>query len=448
MEQLNAMFIMNRADADEQHPLGLDGTYGPWSEQLWRRLAECYGWSTEIILELSPKVQLIPAMEKSHSLDEPDPFYESKLISNKRITSSDHFQDVRHLIFQCDSFPKYSPGDVAVFKPINSDEAIQELLKVLGWSSIADIQYEIIPQRPGVNLPSRFSTLTDLFRYHLDITSPPKRVFFEVASRHVKGSSQDQNHTNTHDYDLHREKLEELSSAKGLDLYLDYVYRPKRTPAEVLSDFSLIIPVEYIFDLFPLQRPREYSIASFSQGEVHICAAIVEYRTSLKKSRMGVCSRWFVNLKSDEHVFLGIRHGTWTLPPPTTPVILIAAGTGIAPMRAIIQARSPAPTYLFFGCRYLKRDYHYSEEWKSFEGLRVFALGSRDEPGARRHIDQLLLKNSNLIKQLIDVGAIVYMAGNSKLPTLIKKTLSMICNDEELPKILERSNRLFIEAWS
>ena len=46
------------------------------------------------------------------------------------------------------------------------------------------------------------------------------------------------------------------------DLY-DYTTRVRRTIAEVLADFRhLRIPREYVFDVFPPLRPREFSIAS------------------------------------------------------------------------------------------------------------------------------------------------------------------------------------------
>lgn len=46
------------------------------------------------------------------------------------------------------------------------------------------------------------------------------------------------------------------------DLY-DYCTSVRRTIREVLEEFrSVKIPKEYLFDLFPTLRPREFSIAS------------------------------------------------------------------------------------------------------------------------------------------------------------------------------------------
>lgn len=46
------------------------------------------------------------------------------------------------------------------------------------------------------------------------------------------------------------------------DLY-EYCNRVRRTIREVLTEFrSVTVPKEYIFDLFPPLRPRQFSIAS------------------------------------------------------------------------------------------------------------------------------------------------------------------------------------------
>jgi sulfite reductase alpha subunit-like flavoprotein len=46
------------------------------------------------------------------------------------------------------------------------------------------------------------------------------------------------------------------------ELY-EYCYRVRRTILEVLSEFRHVqVPKDYIFDMFPPLRPREFSIAS------------------------------------------------------------------------------------------------------------------------------------------------------------------------------------------
>jgi len=63
------------------------------------------------------------------------------------------------------------------------------------------------------------------------------------------------------------------------ELY-EYCHRVRRTIAEVMTEFREVrIPQEYIFDVFPSLRPREFSIAS----SVKVCpthkARLISNRT-------------------------------------------------------------------------------------------------------------------------------------------------------------------------
>jgi sulfite reductase alpha subunit-like flavoprotein len=88
-------------------------------------------------------------------------------------------------------------------------------------------------------------------------------------------------------------------SAKQEELY-DYTSRVRRTILEVLSEFrSVRVPRDYIFELFPPLRPREFSIASASQAHPHkvqLCVAIVDYKTKLKARRRGVGTSFLASL--------------------------------------------------------------------------------------------------------------------------------------------------------
>ena len=64
---------------------------------------------------------------------------------------------------------------------------------------------------------------------------------------------------------LEHDKLLELSTAEGQQELYDYCNRPRRNILEVLYDFRFTtpnIPLEYLFDLFPVVKPRAFSIAS------------------------------------------------------------------------------------------------------------------------------------------------------------------------------------------
>lgn len=139
------------------------------------------------------------------------------------------------------------------------------------------------------NIP-RTTTLRQLFSKYLDTSSVPRRSFFRIL-RHFS------------DDETEREKLEEFCTTEGAvrlkpinfiirylnsqffnlqladiqDELYEYTTRVRRTIREVISEFrSLKVSKEYIFDLFPLLRPRQFSIASSAfVGFELLCIAFI-----------------------------------------------------------------------------------------------------------------------------------------------------------------------------
>lgn len=270
-----------------------------------------------------------------------------------------------------------------------------------------------------------------LFTRHLSITSVPRRSFFEALAHFA------------HD-DLEREKLAEFLADDGADELYEYCFRPRRTILEVLQEFRVAarsIPQEYVFDVFPASRPRHFSIASAAHKhprEVHLCVAIVRYRTKVKVRRRGVCTSYLASLQIGKSASLlaratnsdfigdtlrvGLRPGLMSLPPSATPVICIGPGTGVAPMRAILEERiwqGAQNNTLFFGCRHAAKDQHYHAEWTAYDRdgvLRYKPAFSRDGPeGVKRvYVQDVMSQDEerNWIRQNIkERGAWIYVSG-------------------------------------
>lgn len=102
---------------------------------------------------------------------------------------------------------------------------------------------------------------------------------------------------------------------------------------------------------------------------IQLVIALVKYKTRLQKPREGVCSAWIARLEPPKRLPIRIIPGTLLLPAqPSTPILIIGPGTGIAPLRAIIQERivSTPPIVdntVVIGCRYTARDFLFQTEW-------------------------------------------------------------------------------------
>ncbi len=71
--------------------------------------------------------------------------------------------------------------------------------------------------------------------------------------------------------------------------------------------------------------------------------AIVKYKTRMRKSRTGLCTRWLAKLPVDAEVPILLKPGYLTLPPREAPLILIGPGTGCASLRSLVLERLSHP---------------------------------------------------------------------------------------------------------
>lgn len=171
---------------------------------------------------------------------------------------------------------------------------------------------------------------------------------------------------------------------------------------------------------------------------IHLCIAIVQYRTMLKIPRRGVCTSWLSRLKVGDQLLIGVQKGFITLPTEQSiPVICIGPGTGVAPMRAVIQERihdgihglfpschglvhvltAMTANTLYFGCRSASKDHHYGEEWEQYvssDKLRYRAAFSRDGPEGkpRTYVQDLIRDDAKRVDELVrEKNAWVYISG-------------------------------------
>nr|QZX63206.1 NADPH-dependent diflavin oxidoreductase 1 [Halisarca dujardinii] len=432
--QLGASSLLDLGLADDQHDLGPDAVVDPWSGKLWGRLEELcplpVGMTPLPADSIPPpryNVSLTKASEEvrapswSKELDT-DPSatfpYHARMVANERLTSPDHFQDVRLITFDiAESGMKYAAGDVLMVRPQNSEEAVDEFLQVMNLDP--DQGVTLTPsstEAPLATCLPRESTVKWLVTHYFDIQSIPRRSFFEFLAHFAQG-------------EMEKEKLAEFTTPEGQEELFSYCNRPRRSITEVLSDFHTVakcIPLEYLFDIIPALQPRAFSIASslrMHPGQVQILMAVVEYKTKLFKPRKGVCSTWLASVTPSS----AVRVPVWAVPGTLTlqralhrPVVMVGPGTGCAPFRAFMEERLAAgmtDTMLFFGCRSEKADHFFSKEWSSLvaeDKLVLFTAFSRDQEH-KVYVQHRMEEQGRLLWEWIDCKeAYIFIAGNSK----------------------------------
>ncbi|TIC27289.1 riboflavin synthase domain-like protein [Wallemia mellicola] len=463
LQSLGAQMLVPRGDGDERHYMGFDGVFLPWSKGLFEAL--------QVVCPLrdglerlpddylpAPRVGLrfLPGEEAQVKDDKPtavEGSHQCTLRRSDRITSEEWWQDVRHIILDKPPSLTYDAGDVAVLTPSNNPDAVDELIRLLRWETHADTPLKLtgtVPHRlqEYINRPT---TIRSLLTYSLSPFSVPRTTFFEFLAHFTSNN-------------LEKDRLREFLSVEGADDLFEYCTRVRRTAAEVLADFkSVRVPVEYILDVFSVMRPRKFSIAGLHPTKIELCVALVKYKTKLVKPRQGVCSTWIESLAEGATIDISVEEGTIHAPKdPNKPLLLVGPGTGVAPMRALVQKRKAmgaSHTALYFGCRMSAMDELYAEEFnKSDELVYKIAHSRDDKEGNKEYVQHILQKDGKRVYNwLIERAGYLFISGSSgQMPKAVKKAIgSIIERLENIPnetamhtvEQLEKQGRIVEECW-
>jgi cytochrome P450/NADPH-cytochrome P450 reductase len=210
------------------------------------------------------------------------------------------------------------------------------------------------------------------------------------------------------------------------------VAEPYRSVLDLLEAFpSCALPFAEFLDLLPPLRPRYYSISSSPRTGGADCSITVGVVRGPARSGAGVyhgtCSGHLSELPEKGTAFVFVRKPTIAFRPPadpTTPMIMIGAGTGLAPFRGFLldraadaaEGRTVARSLLFFGCRSPEADELYADELRGFEeqGLvHVVPAYSRWAGAPRRYVQEMMREHADEVWELLQQGAAVFVCGNA-----------------------------------
>ena len=185
---------------------------------------------------------------------------------------------------------------------------------------------------------------------------------------------------------------------KLAETYAEEVLAKRVSLLDILEANPDIQPTfsQYLGMLPPI-RVRQYSISSsplWNPQRVTLTISVVRAPALSGKDEefMGVATTYLDGLRPGDKVQMAVRPSVaFHLPlDPSVPVVMIAAGSGVAPMRGFIQeralqkeaGRNVGKMTLFLGCRSPDEDFLYSktdfEEWRKLGILEVLPAFSRD----------------------------------------------------------------------
>ncbi|KAG9298649.1 hypothetical protein G9A89_012717 [Geosiphon pyriformis] len=394
----------------------------------------------------------------------------------------------------------YESGDHVAIWPMNPEQDVYKLLKVLGLSEKKDQVVMIENTDPLASKKYPFpvpTTYATIFRNYLDIHAPASRQFIATLANYMPTQES-------------KAKLTTLGEDK--EAYRIQVVDAHLTLGELLESVSQnekpleAIPLDLIIETLPRLQCRYYSISStpkVTPTAIHITASVLKYNphTTPTKTVYGLATNYLLQvhrkLENIEHpnkapyylysgprnklhdestntikLALHVRHNNFKLPHDLeTPVIMVGPGTGVAPFRGFVLERAKfksegekvGDTVLFFGCRKSNEDFLYSEELKELfatlgEKGKLITAFSREQD-KKVYVQHRLLENAEYIWDLIyNHGAYFYVCGDAKsMARDVNETLVQIAQNHgkmaearatSFVKDLRNQGKYLEDVWS
>jgi len=195
-------------------------------------------------------------------------------------------------------------------------------------------------------------------------------------------------------------------------------------------------------------RIRQYSISSsplWNPSHVTLTVSVLDApaHSGREHAFLGVASTFLAGLRAGDKVQIAVKaSGAAFHPPadPAVPMVLFAAGSGLAPMRGFLQERAMqkkagrdvGKSVLFVGCRKPGQDFLYAEtdlkEWRELGIVDVRPAFSRasDESQGCKYVQDRAWHDRREINGAYKAHARFYTCGSRKVAQGIKDVLLRI----------------------
>lgn len=349
-----------------------------------------------------------------------------------RVLTSPKAPTKKHIEIQLPSDRPYSAGDYLAVLPINHKDIVHRALRRfrLPWDVNVTIQSASPTTLPtGHPVPA-----SDVLGAYVELSQPiTKRsltVLLEAA-----------------DDDATKSALQHLAG----DGYTELLSK-RMSILDLLEQFPTVdLPFATFLSLLPPMRVRQYSISSSPLADPSCCTLSYSVLDAPALSgtgqrHLGVATSYLASLQPGDKLHVAIRpsHASFHLPVDSenTSIVLIGAGTGLAPFRGFIQERAAmlsagrklAPALLFFGCRHPEQDDLYREEldqWQAIGAVDVRRSYSRQPESSEGcvHVQDRLWRDRKDVQDLWDSGAKVYVCGSRGVADAVREAAIKIYVD-------------------
>lgn len=410
--------------------------FDTWEDQVfWPAMTERYGSSdaaTGTSYETSVDVEISTPRTSTLRQD-----VKEARVEEVEVLSAAGVPEKRHIEISLPSDMTYSAGDYLAILPLNPKENIARAMRHFGlaWDSMLTIS-----SGGPTTLPTDTPvSAVDVFGAYVELAQPAsKRDLLALV-------------------DTTRDEATKTELKRLADTAFTAEITEKRVSVlDLLEQFpSVQLPLGPFLKMQPPMRVRQYSISSsplWNPNNVTLTYSVVDQPALSGQGRfVGVASNYLSSLSTGDKLHVAVRqsHQAFHLPKDAknVPVIMIAAGTGIAPFRGFIQERAAqlaagrplAPALLFYGCHSPTTDALYSSLLSRWEALGAVSLRyaysrSPEDSENCKYVQDRVYHDRKEVVELFDAGAKVFVCGSREVGEGVQNTVVRIAREREMEK--------------
>jgi len=274
--------------------------------------------------------------------------------------------------------------------PKNPEAAVTAVLARLGFNGTDAVTVKPLAGAVPSYVDNATVTVAQLFRSVLDLRCLPSRATLEALALLATA-------------DGDRAALEEIANNMGADSPYDKKASGFWSIVDALREFpSVRLTLAQCLTHLPRIQPRTYSISN-DPGDAGTDALELTFVVSTKlvgaATHDGLATGYLNGLKAGDKLTVRVVEGTLDAIPVAKDLCLLALGTGIAPIRAVMQRRARAKAagekvgegMLFYGYRHTGKNDLYVKEFQAWQekGLlqKVVGVASHDTSVFRTPLD-------------------------------------------------------------
>jgi cytochrome P450/NADPH-cytochrome P450 reductase len=362
-----------------------------------------------------------------------------QIVENRELVHGDPMRSKRHIEIAMPPGVTYQSGDYLAVLPHNDDALVLRAAQRLG----IEPDDTIILRAAGSSLlPTNIPiTIGQLLGRYVELSAAATRSDIKTLVAHTPCPPE----------------ARELAALP----YETEILAKRTSILDLLERFaSTTVPLAKLLEMLPPLKPRRYSISSSPLAKPDRCTLTVAVLDAPAWSGQGryrgACSNYLANLAPGAQVYAAVvkPNTPFRLPTdPQVPVIMIGAGTGIAPFRGFVEERAAlsqplGPAHLYFGCDHPDVDFLYREElaaWQDSAHVEVHPAFFKQPDGDVIFVQHRLWQDIDRVAELLEAGAHIYVCGDGKrMAPAVRETLAKIADVDHL----EATGRYVADVFS